>query len=47
MSFSETRGTCRYHQLEENVLDQRGPTETDAAATRKNAGERWGGAVVD
>jgi hypothetical protein len=21
ISFSETRGTCRYHQLEEDVLD--------------------------
>jgi hypothetical protein len=33
--------------LEEDVLDQRRPTETEAAATRKNAGEHRGGAVVD
>jgi hypothetical protein len=46
-SFSETRGTCTCNQLNENTLDQRWPTETEAAATKKNAGERRGGAVVD
>jgi hypothetical protein len=29
------------------MLDQGGSTETEAAAARKNAGERRGGAVVD
>jgi hypothetical protein len=45
-SFSETRGMCRCHQLDENMLDRGGSTETDAAAARKNAGERRGGSVV-
>jgi hypothetical protein len=29
------------------MLEQGGSTETEAAAVRKNAGERRGGAVVD
>jgi hypothetical protein len=29
------------------MLDRGGSTETEAAAVRKNAGERRGGAVVD
>jgi hypothetical protein len=44
--FSELRGTCTCHQLDENMLDRGESTETDAAAARQNAGERRKGSVV-
>jgi hypothetical protein len=37
---SESWGTCTCHQFDENMLDRGNSTETDAAAARKNAGER-------
>jgi hypothetical protein len=44
---SESRRTCTCNQLDENMLDHGGSTETEAAAVRKNAGERRWVAVVD
>jgi hypothetical protein len=43
---SESWGTCTCHQLDEHMLDRWDSTETDAAAARKNAGERRKGTVV-
>jgi hypothetical protein len=43
---SESWGMCTCHQLDENMLDRGNSTETDAAAARKNAGERRGGTVM-
>jgi hypothetical protein len=45
-STSESWGTCTCHQLDEIMLDRGNSTETDAAAARKNAGERREGTVM-
>jgi hypothetical protein len=45
-STSESWRTCTCHQLDEIMLDRGNSTETDAAAARKNAGERREGTVM-